>query len=236
MKLVPEGTLINASVTQYNQMMATGPIDNSANAEAVRRVGQRISKAVEAYLRQNKQGDRLKGIRWEFNTINSPEVNAFCMPGGKVAFYSGIFPYTQDDAGIATVMGHEIAHAIAAHGNERVSQQLAVQTGLTSLDIALAQKPRETNELILQAVGVGAQVGVLLPYSRLHESEADKLGLIFMAMAGYDPGAAVGFWQRMSKAGGSKPPQLLSSHPSDATRIKDIQAYLPKARKFYKPQ
>ena len=215
-------------------MVSSSPAGaNQQHLEQVTRVGQKIAAAVEKYLRNHKQADRLAGIQWEFNVINSNDVNAFCMPGGKVAFYSGIFPFTQNDAGVATVMGHEIAHAIARHGNERVSQQLALQTGLTSLDIALSQKPSETNALIMQAVGVGAQVGVVLPFSRLHEGEADELGMVFMAMAGYDPAAALDFWKRMSAAGGAKPPELLSTHPSDATRIKHLQKYLPKARRYY---
>lgn len=236
LKLLPESTLINTSATHYRQIIAAGPVDNtSVQAQLVKEVGAKISAAVNSYMRSHKQTERLKGISWEFNVINKSEVNAFCMPGGKVVFYTGIFPYTQDANGIATVMGHEIAHAIARHGNERVSQQLAVQTGLTSIELALSQKPRETNELILQGIGMGASVGVILPFSRLHETEADKLGLVFMAMAGYDPAKAVDFWKRMSQSGGSKPPELLSTHPSDATRIKNLQAYLPKARKYYKP-
>ncbi len=236
LKLVPESTLISASTTQYRQLIsASGPPADPKQLEQVTRVGRRIAAAIEQYLKSHKQADRLAGISWEFNVINSPEINAFCMPGGKVAFFSGIFPVTQTDEGVATVMGHEIAHAIARHGNERVSQQLAIATGLTSLDIALSQKPRETNELILQAVGLGATVGIELPFSRLHETEADELGMVFMAMAGYDPATAVDFWKRMSTHGGPKPPEILSTHPADASRIKHLQNYLPKAKRYYRP-
>jgi len=236
LKLVPESMLISSSTPQYRQMVSSSPgTANPSQVEQVNRVGVRIAAAVEKYLRSHKQADRLAGVKWEFNVINSPEVNAFCLPGGKVAFYSGIFPLTQTDEGIATVMGHEIAHAIARHGNERVSQGLAIQTGLTTLEVALAQKPRETNDLILQAVGLGTQVGIQLPYSRLHETEADKLGLVFMAMAGYDPATSIDFWKRMTAQGGAKPPELLSTHPADATRIKDLQNYLPKAKRYYRP-
>lgn len=235
LKLLPESTLISASVPQYRQMVAEGSAQASqAQIDQVKRVGAKISAAVEKYLRSNKEADRLKGIKWEFNVINQNVVNAFCMPGGKVAFYSGIFPITQDDDGVAAVMGHEIAHAIAGHGNERVSQQLAIQTGLTSLDIALSEKPGETTNLILAAAGLGSQVGILLPFSRLHETEADKLGMVFMAMAGYDPAKTIDFWKRMQKVGGAKPPAFLSTHPSDDKRIKELQAYLPKAKKYYR--
>jgi predicted Zn-dependent protease len=235
LRLLPETTLINASVPQYRQMLSQGTGQaNATQVEQVRRIGGKISAAVEQYLRNHKQTDRLKGIKWEFNVINENVINAFCMPGGKVAFYSGIFPITQDDDGLAAVMGHEIAHAIAGHGNERVSQQLAIQTGLTSLDLALSQKPGETTNLILAAAGLGSQVGILLPFSRLHESEADKLGMVFMAMAGYDPAKTIDFWKRMKAAGGAKPPEFLSTHPSDEKRIKDLQTFLPKARKYYR--
>jgi predicted Zn-dependent protease len=235
LRLLPEATLINASVPQYRQLVSAGSAQaNPAQVEQVKRVGAKISDAAEQFLRSQKQADRLKGIKWEFNVISANEVNAFCMPGGKVAFYSGIFPITQDDDGVAAVMGHEIAHAIAGHGNERVSQQLAIQTGLTTLDLALSEKPGETTNLILAAAGLGSQVGILLPFSRLHESEADKLGMVFMAMAGYDPAKTIDFWKRMRTAGGAKPPAFLSTHPSDEKRIKDLQDYLPKARKYFR--
>jgi predicted Zn-dependent protease len=156
------------------------------------------------------------------------------MPGGKIVVYTGILPYTKDDAGLAVVLGHEIAHAIARHGNERMSQNLLATTGFVALDIALANKPTETRNLFLGAVGVGTQVGVLLPFSRLQESEADRLGLIFMASAGYDPHAAIGFWERMSQ-GGTSVPEFLSTHPSDETRIENIRdTYMNEAMKYYK--
>jgi len=235
LRLLPESTLIQSSVPQYRKLVSEGSAQaNPAQVEQVKRVGAKISVAVEQYLKKSKQSERLSGIKWEFNVINQNVVNAFCMPGGKVAFYSGIFPLTQDDNGVAVVMGHEIAHAIAGHGNERVSQQLAIQTGLTSLDIALSEKPSQTNDLILAAAGLGSQVGITLPFSRLHETEADKLGMVFMAMAGYDPSKAIDFWKRMKSAGGAKPPEFLSTHPSDDKRIKDLQQFLPKARKYYR--
>jgi predicted Zn-dependent protease len=158
------------------------------------------------------------------------------MPGGKVVVYSGILPYTQDPAGLAVVMGHEIAHAIARHGNERMSQAILIETGGLALAAAIDEKPEETKGLFMMAYGVGTSVGVSLPYSRAHETEADKLGLIFMAMAGYNPQAAIGFWQRMAQSGGQKPPEFLSTHPSDQTRISNLQAFMPEAMKYYYPK
>jgi predicted Zn-dependent protease len=159
------------------------------------------------------------------------------MPGGKIVVYTGILPYTKDDAGLAVVLGHEIAHAVAQHGNERMSQGLLATTGFIALDLAMANKPTETRNLLLGAVGIGTQVGVLLPFSRLHESEADRLGLIFMASAGYDPHTAIGFWERMSaNANAPQIPEFLSTHPSDETRISDIRdVYMNEAMKYYKP-
>ncbi len=157
------------------------------------------------------------------------------MPGGKVAFYTGILPVCKDETGIAVVMGHEIAHAIARHGNERMSQGLLLQLGGVALDVATTTKPEETRQLFQLAYGIGANVGVMLPYSRKHESEADRMGLIFMAMAGYDPNQAPLFWERMSKLGGNKPPMLLSTHPSDEKRIADLKKYMPEALQYYKP-
>jgi predicted Zn-dependent protease len=157
------------------------------------------------------------------------------MPGGKVVVYTGILPITRDEAGLATVMGHEIAHAVARHGNERMSQALLTQMGGMALAVALEQNPSQTNQLWMAVYGMGAQVGILLPYSRLHESEADHLGLIFMAMAGYDPNKAVEFWERMAQMkSGQAPPEFLSTHPSDEARIKKIKELLPEAMQYYK--
>jgi predicted Zn-dependent protease len=157
------------------------------------------------------------------------------MPGGKVVVYTGILPVTQDEKSLAVVMGHEIAHAIARHGNQRMSQGLLVQFGGAVLSVALSQKPQYTQELFMQSYGLASGLGVLA-YSRKHETEADKMGLIFAAMAGYDPEAAVGFWERMAAGGGQKPPEFLSTHPSDERRIKDLKSFMPEAKKYYKPQ
>ncbi|GAA4453959.1 hypothetical protein GCM10023189_19810 [Nibrella saemangeumensis] len=198
---------------------------------------------MESYLTANNFGNRLSGFQWEFTLIKSPQVNAWAMPGGKVAFYTGIIPYTQNEAGVAAVMGHEISHAIAEHGNERMSEGLLasglIQGGQAALGAVAQSRPRETRALLLQAVGaalpIGYQLGRGLPHSRAQETEADKLGLIFMAMAGYDPREAVNFWSRMSKAGGSrrKPPEFLSTHPSDQRRISNLQKMMPEALKYY---
>ncbi len=207
------------------------------DAEMVKRVGQKISFAVTAYMKQIKQTKRIKNYKWEFNLVNDPTVNAWCMPGGKVVVYTGLLGVTQNETALAIVMGHEIAHAIARHGNERMSQGIAVQAGGMAADVFLTAKGStpEAINLFNQAYGVSSTLGIL-KYSRTHESEADKLGLVFCAMAGYDPQEAVPFWQRMAAMpGGGKTPELLSTHPSDETRIKDLKAFMPKAMKYYKP-
>ncbi len=226
------------SFSEYDQFLKEHPLSTNAQQTAmVKRVGSRIEKAVEQFMAQQNLSYRLKGYQWEFNLVESDEVNAWCMPGGKVVVYTGLLPVTQDETGLAVVMGHEIAHAIAEHGNERMSQGLLAQMGGAALDVALAQKPEETRAFWMTAFGVGVQVGALLPYSRLHESEADHLGIIFMAMAGYDPRQAVTFWERMAaNKGGQAPPEFLSTHPSDQTRIEKIKEHLPEALKYYQKQ
>jgi predicted Zn-dependent protease len=185
-------------------------------------------------MRQNGLSDKIKDYNWEYHVIKSDQLNAWCMPGGKIAFYEGIMPVCKDDNGVAVVMAHEVAHAVARHGNERMSQQLAVQLGGMALSEALEKQKEQTQQLALLAFGVGSQVGVMLPYSRLHESEADELGLYFMAMAGYDPKGATEFWKRMEKEGGSRPPEFLSTHPNPNTRISNLEKLMPKALEYYK--
>jgi predicted Zn-dependent protease len=237
MNLIPESEMLSLSLTSYSDFLKKNPpvADTDPNAILVKKVGARMRTSVESYLKQNGYADRVKDFKWEFNLVNSKEVNAWCMPGGKVVVYSGLLAVTQDEASLACVMGHEIAHAVARHGNERMSQELLATAGGVALDVALANKNAETRGLFMAAYGAGASVGMLLPYSRLHESEADKLGLVFMAMAGYDPNTAIGFWERMSKTGGAKPPEILSTHPSDQTRISALRSYMPTAMKYYKP-
>lgn len=236
LSIIPASQIQTMSFSNYDEFLNTNKVIQSGkNAEMVKRVGKKIQFAVESYFAQKKMSSALKGYSWEFNLVEDPSVNAWCMPGGKVVVYSGILPVTQNETGLAVVMGHEVAHAVAGHGNERMSQGLMVQFGGMALEKALEQKPEETRQLYMSAFGMGAQLGVMLPYSRLHESEADHLGLIFMAMAGYDPHSAVDFWQRMSaNKGGQAPPEFMSTHPADDTRIKQIQKLLPEALKHYK--
>lgn len=235
--LIPAGEMLSMSYSQYDQFLKENKKSTDKEATAmIQRVGTKIQRAVEQFAQQNGWANRLEGYKWEFNLVESDQVNAWCMPGGKVVFYTGILPITQNETGVAVVMGHEVAHAVAEHGNERVSQGLLANLGGLALSAALKDKPQETQQLWMAAFGLGAQVGVLLPFSRAHESEADRMGLIFMAMAGYDPNEAVSFWQRMAaKKGGQAPPEFLSTHPSDETRIADIKKHLPEALKYYKP-
>jgi predicted Zn-dependent protease len=235
--LIPDSQVMALSFDQYDQFLAKHDVvEGTAEAQMVRRVGSRIEKAVATYLERNGQADLLNGYQWEFNLVKDKQANAFCMPGGKVVVFTGILPITKNESGLATVMGHEIGHAIARHGNERMSQGLVTQLGGVALGAALSSRPEETRQLFMAAYGLGAQVGVLLPYGRLQETEADHLGLIFMAMAGYDPHQAVDFWQRMdSRKDQAAPPEFLSTHPSHATRIADIRNYLPTAMAYYHP-
>jgi predicted Zn-dependent protease len=235
LSLVSDAEMNTMAATEYQKVLASSKLSsNSSQTAMVRRVGQRIQQAVETYFRQQNRQDQLEGYAWEFNLIEDKQQNAWCMPGGKVAVYTGILPITQDENGLAVVMGHEIAHAVAKHSSERMSQQMAAQ-GIGSIaSVAVGQTPTATQNVFLQAVGVGSSLG-LLKYGRSQESEADHLGLIFMAMAGYDPEGAVPFWQRMeAQAGGSGTPEFLSTHPSNGTRIADIQRELPEAKTYYK--
>jgi len=235
LNLLPSQTMLSMSLTQYDQFLKENQLSRDpARTQMVKQVGARIQKAVEQYFADQGMSDELADYAWEFNLVESDEINAWCMPGGKVVVYTGILPLTQDENGLAVVMGHEIAHAVAQHGNERMSQGLLAQMGGVALSVALETRPETTRQLWMAAYGLGAQYGLVLPYSRLHENEADQLGLIFMAMAGYDPRAAVGFWQRMAaKKGGQSPPEFLSTHPSDKNRIKNIQSLIPEAMIYY---
>jgi predicted Zn-dependent protease len=235
LNLISDSTVLPMSAQQYGEFLNSQKvIRNTKEAAMVQRVGRRIQDAVERYFARQNMAEALKGYAWEFNLVESKEVNAWCMPGGKVVVYAGILPLAGDEAGLAVVMGHEIAHAIAKHGNERMSQALLAQLGGTALSTALESYPEQTKAIWMAAFGVGAQVGILLPYSRLQESEADRLGLIFMAMAGYDPNTAPRFWNRMAaEKGGAAPPAFLSTHPSDQARIEKIKAEIPEAMKYY---
>ncbi|MEQ8416414.1 MAG: M48 family metallopeptidase [Imperialibacter sp.] len=235
--LVPDSELNSMSFTQYDQVLNESKLStNTAQVNQVKSVGLKIQKAVESYMATNGLSDQLKGYKWEFNLIQDDEtVNAWCMPGGKVAFYTAIMPICKTDEGVAVVMGHEIAHAIARHGNERMTQGLIQQFGGLALSYAVKDKPAEAQQLFMTAYGAGTTVGAMLPFSRLQESEADKMGLIFMAMAGYNPNEAPAFWERMAaNSGGGAPPEFLSTHPSHGTRIADLKAQIPEAMKYYK--
>lgn len=234
--LVPDATLNQMSFDAYRDVLKESKIMNTGgDVTLVKRVGNDIAAAVGTYLRQHKLSKLANEFKWEYNVIDdASQVNAFCMPGGKVAVYSGILPVAKDANGLAVVMGHEIAHAVARHGNERMSHGLVQQLGAVGLAVALKDKPQQTQQLFMSAYGLGSQVGILLPFSRKHESEADELGLTFMAMAGYNPAASVDFWSRMSsKGGGAQPPEFLSTHPSHSTRISDLKKQLAKAQKIY---
>lgn len=235
LSLVPNSEILPLSYDQYQQVLKENKLSNNKEWSAmVKNVGRKIQGAVEQYMKQKGLSDQLDGYSWEFNLIESETVNAWCMPGGKVAFYTGIMPICKDEKGVAVVMGHEIAHAIANHGRERMSEGLVAQLGLSSLSAALGQNPTMTQQLLLQSVGVGTQLG-MLAFSRTHESEADQIGLIFMAMAGYDPHEAPKFWERMeAQSSGQRPPEFLSTHPHPDTRIEDLRKQIPEAMKYYK--
>ncbi len=233
--LVSDSEVLNLSLQQYNDFKKTAPVStDKANTALVEKVGKRIAAAVETYMTQAGMSSELQGYSWEFNLIKSTDVNAFCMPGGKIVVYEGILPVTQNETCLAVVLGHEVAHAVAKHANERMSQELLTQYGGAALGSVLSGSSTATQNIAGALYGIGSQYGVTLPHSRKQELEADKLGLIFMAMAGYDPNQAVGFWQRMSQSSGQKVAEFMSTHPSDETRIAKVKEDLPEALKYYK--
>jgi predicted Zn-dependent protease len=237
LNFVPSSLVNSLSVQEYNQFISQNKVvTGTPDAAMVKRVGERIVQAVDQYSKQHSEKDPFAGYQWEFSLVEDKAINAFALPGGKVVVYTGILPVSQNEAGLATVVGHEIAHVFAGHGGERLSQSLLAEMGGVALSTALQNKPEQTRTLFMSAYGLGAQVGVLLPFSRLQETEADHLGLIFMAMAGYDPQVAVGFWERMTQAsqGQAKPPEFLSTHPADATRIRQLEEFMPEAMEYYK--
>ena len=233
--LVPESKLMGMSITQYNAFLGENPpmSNDIEQTKEVKRVGNRIAHAVEKYMKLENQSHRIKNYKWEFNLVDQNTVNAWCMPGGKVVVYKGIMPVAQSEEGLAVVMGHEIAHAIARHGNERMSQGILAQAGTMTAAAFMKEKPEATQLLFLGAIGIATNVGVLA-FGRNQESEADKLGMVFMALAGYQPEEAVPFWERMKAAsGGGGTPEFLSTHPSHDTRIKRINEWLPTAESYY---
>lgn len=233
--LVPDSEVLAMSLQSYKEFIDSVPASTDvANTELVKKVGSKISKVVEQYLKDNGKEAEIANLAWEFNLVKDSNVNAFCMPGGKVVVFEGILPVTQNEVGMAVVLGHEIAHAIAKHSSERMSQQLLVQYGASFTDLLLSKKSDATRSTINTIYGIGTQYGVMLPYSRKHEYEADQLGLIFMAMAGYNPTEAITFWERMAANSQGAPMEFMSTHPSDANRIAQLKELLPEAMKYYK--
>ncbi|HKB42959.1 MAG TPA: M48 family metallopeptidase [Chitinophagaceae bacterium] len=236
-KLLPESELQNMATSQYQQFLSANKVVSSTDrdVEMVRRVGLRITKAVTDYYAQKGLSKELEGYNWEYKLVDSKEINAWCMPGGKIVVYTGLLAITQNEAALAIVMGHEVTHAIFNHGNERMSQQLGAEVVGTGLQVALMNKPVETQNAFLTAFGLGSQAGVLLPFSRKHELEADHWGLNWAAMAGYNPEEAIPLWQRMERASnGQRPPEFLSTHPSEGNRIGQLQKFMPEALQYYK--
>ncbi|MDO6518928.1 M48 family metallopeptidase [Zobellia uliginosa] len=226
----PNSQIFPTAFAQYDQFLTENKVvENTADAKMITKVGQRISSAAERWLTANGYSGYLKDYKWEYNLVNDETVNAWCMPGGKIVFYTGILPICKGEAGIAVVMGHEVAHALADHGAQRMSAGTLQQLGAVAGNVAI-QDPEKRN-IFNQAYGVGSQVGVMLPFSRSHETEADRIGLQIMAIAGYDPGEAAELWKRMkANSGGEAPPEFMSTHPSNDTRIKNLTEWAPAAR------
>lgn len=231
--LVSDQEVMSSSLKQYNDYIKSNTrSSDQAKTDMVVRVGKKIAAATEAYLKANGMENEIKNFAWEFNLIKDPQVNAFCMPGGKIVVYEGLLTYTPSEDDLAVVIGHEIAHAVAKHSNERMSQQLMTQYGSAILGYALTKKSAAVQTLANSVYGLGTQYGVMLPYSRKHEYEADYMGLVFMTMAGYNPDTAVSFWQKMSAGGNGKTPEFMSTHPSDASRIAEIKKHLPEVKRL----
>lgn len=235
--MLPEKELQQMSDVEYRSFLTKSKIIAPAqnkDAKMVKQAGDKIIKAVKEYYAQKEISDQLNGFTWEVNLVDINTVNAWCMPGGKIVVYTGLLSITQNEAALAVVMGHEVSHALLQHGNQRMSQGMLQQLGGIAIAAALADKPKETQDIFLNAYGIGSQVGVMLPFSRKHELEADQYGLIFAAMAGYNPEEAIALWERMEKASaGNKPVDFLSTHPSEGKRIEQLRKYMPEALKYY---
>lgn len=232
LNFVSNSQLFPSSFQQYGTFLKENKvITGTADAQRVENVGMKIKAAAERWLKANGHSEHLNGYQWEYKLIENKEVNAWCMPGGKIVVYSGILPVTKDDAGLATVMGHEVAHALANHGAQRMSAEQLQQLGSVGVAVATGSKSAEQQQMWQEYYGLGSQVGVMLPFSRSHESEADKIGLTLMAIAGYNPETAILFWERMSaSSSGNKPPEFMSTHPADATRIANLKRLIPEAK------
>ena len=229
--LVPDSEIFPSSFQQYSEFIKENKVvTGTTDAKRIETIGIKIKNAAEKYLNANGYSDYLKDYQWEYKLVQSDELNAWCMPGGKIVFYTGILPVAKTDAGIATIMGHEVAHALANHGQQRMSAGALQQYGAVGLQTALGSKSEATKQLAMTAFGVTTELGGMMPFSRKHESEADEIGLTLMAIAGYNPDEAVPFWQRMAAQGSGSTPEFLSTHPSNATRIANINALIPKAK------
>jgi len=235
LSLVSDSEVLALSDSSYHSYMATA-VKSSKTTESARviRVGQKMTAAVDSYLKEQGLSAKISGYSWTFSLVKDSAVNAFCMPGGKIVVYEGILPVTLNDAGLAVVLGHEIAHAVAKHANERISQQMATNAGVSILGTVFSSKSATTQSTIQSVFGIVAEGFVALPYSRKQEYEADRLGLIFMSMAGYDPTQAISFWERMSALSQTSTPEFLSTHPSDAKRIANLKTVLAEAQTYYK--
>jgi predicted Zn-dependent protease len=233
LNLVDDETVLSLAATEYSSFLAANPpVTGTPDADKVQRVAAGVVAGLQEYLSTIGKSDLVSNYQWEFNLVNNAEVNAWCMPGGKVVVYSGIMPLAATDEELAVVIGHEIAHAVLKHGNERMSQQLVLQYGGAALSTLFSSKPQETQQLFNLAFGVGSTLGTLA-FSRSQESEADEAGLYYMAVGNYNPNAAVTFWQKMQAQGNSETPGILRSHPADDERIADIQSHLPKAMEYF---
>lgn len=234
LNLVSDSEVLQSSLTQYKSYMSSATISGEkAQSEQVTRVGKKIAAATEAYLKANGLESEVKNFQWEFNLVKNDEINAFCMPGGKIVVYEGLMKLVSSDDELAVVLGHEVAHAVAKHSNERLSQQVLAQYGAQAVGVLTQGKSAATQQIVNQVYGLGANYGVMLPYSRKHESEADKMGLVLMSLAGYNPRTALTFWQKMSASSTAKVPEFMSDHPSDANRISAIEKELPAIEKQY---
>lgn len=234
MLLVSDSEVLSSSLAQYNEYIKTAEKSKNATQTAmVTRVGKKIAAATEQYLRDNGLASETANFAWEFSLVKDDQVNAFCMPGGKIVVYEGLMKLVSSDDELAVVVGHEVAHAVAKHSNERMSQQILAQYGAQILSSTIADKSAAVQAIAGNVYGIGAQYGVMLPFSRKHESEADRMGLIFMTMAGYNPDIAITFWQKMSASSSANVPEFMSTHPSDARRIEDIRKALPEVKAKY---
>ena len=234
LNLVSDSEVLSSSLTQYASFMKTAKVSTkTVQCDQVTRVGKKIAAATEAYLKGNGMADEVQNFAWEFNLVKDDQVNAFCMPGGKIVVYEGIMKYVGSDDDLAVVLGHEVAHAVAKHSNERMSQQMLAEYGASALSIFTSGKSAQTQQLAQQIYGLGANYGVMLPFSRKHETEADEMGLVLMTMAGYNPENSITFWQKMSSGSTSQTPEFMSTHPSDAKRVANLQKKVPQVKQQY---